>query len=778
LGNYVIRDELNVINSKGEGFVTNYWTRPGSDTSMACKKLSYVKLFKPLNWYIGTGDYYIDFTTNVQEEVLDWLSNYRFGSEGYIFVNTYDGDALLMDGEIIKEKKNIWNLEDPNGTKVIQEERKAVKNPDGDFIYYSWRKLTNSEISHKMSFVKGVPVWRWMVGAGVYIEDMNQVLNTKNLEIKKAIKRDIIVVIIFLGVLFVLLYLFALYLSKKATNNIDSFIQFFKNASNKNILIDESKFHFSEFKTLANSANKMITEIKKSEARNKKEEAHYKKLFEESPEAIAFLNNDKQVLRINTAFTKLFGFEISEIVNKELDKFIVPEELKEQALIYTKKFKEGFNVQIEAVRINKNNQKVHVSIMGTPISVNQQLLGYYVIYRNISEQKEFEQQLYDSKTKAEESDRLKSSFLTNLSHEIRTPLNAIMGFSTLLNTKKVSKEDQKEYLRILANSGKLLLEIIDNIIDISKVESSTLTVNKSNSNLNMLLDELLIDFLEYKNNMKLDKIDISLQKEINDRELYILTDLKRLKQVYSNLLDNALKFTEKGKVEFGYYIKEQEIICFVKDTGIGINEDEVNFIFDRFRQADESTTRKYGGTGIGLALCKSLVELLGGKLWVESKKEDLPTTKGAKFYFTIPYDVVKPDKKLFEKPKIVENIDWSNKKVLIAEDVETNYKLLFTFLAKTKVKIFWAKDGKEAVDMIERDSDFDLILMDINMPIMTGHEALKLLINKGYNIPVIAQTAYATEEQRYEIIDLGYSDCILKPITFQSLLQKLSRFLD
>ncbi|MCK5168349.1 MAG: cache domain-containing protein [Bacteroidales bacterium] len=773
LGNYVIQDELKVINSKEEGFVTNYWTRPGSDTSMAFKKLSYVKLFKPLNWYIGTGDYYIDFTTNVQEEVLDWLSNYRFDSEGYIFVNTYDGDALLMDGEIIKEKKNIWNLEDPNGTKVIQEERKAVKNPDGDFIYYSWRKLTNSEISHKMSFVKGIPGWRWMVGAGVYIEDMNQVINTKNREIKKSINRDILIIIIYLSILFVLLYLFALYLSKKATNNIDSFIQFFKNASYKNILIDESKIHFSEFKALAKSANKMITEIKKSEVRNQEKEAHSEKLFEESPEAIVFVNNEGQVQRINAAFTKLFGFENSEIINQELDDFIVPEELKEQALIYTKKFKEGFNVQIEAIRKNKNKQKVHVSIIGTPISVNRQLFGYYVIYRNISEQKEFEQQLYDSKTKAEESDRLKSSFLTNLSHEIRTPLNAIMGFSTLLNTKEVSKEDQKEYLRILANSGKLLLEIIDNIIDISKVESSTLTVNKNKSNLNTMLDELLIDFLEFKNNMDLDKIDITLQKEIDDKELYILTDLKRLKQVYSNLLENALKFTEKGKVEFGYYIKGQEIICFVKDSGIGINENEINFIFDRFRQADESTTRKYGGTGIGLALCKSLVELLGGKLWVESKKGE-----GANFYFAIPYDVVKPDKKILIKPKIVENIDWSNKKVLIAEDVETNYKLLFSFLSKTKVKIYWAKDGKEAVDLVEKNPDFDLILMDINMPIMTGHEALKHLINKGYNMPVIAQTAYATEEQRYDILDLGYSDYILKPITFQSLLQKLSKFLD
>ncbi len=273
--------------------------------------------------------------------------------------------------------------------------------------------------------------------------------------------------------------------------------------------------------------------------------------------------------------------------------------------------------------------------------------------------------------------------------------------------------------------------------------------------------------------MKLDKINITLQKEINDKELYVLTDLKRLRQVYSNLLDNALKFTEKGKVEFGYHIKGQEIVCFVKDTGIGINADKIDFIFDRFRQADESTTRKHGGTGIGLSLCKSLVELLGGKLWVESKKAE-----GSEFYFTLPYDVVKPDIKLRKEPMIVENIDWSNKKILIAEDVETNYKLLFTLLSKTKAKIYWAKDGKEVIDMVAKDSDFDIILMDINMPIMNGHEALKHLIKDGIKIPVIAQTAYATDDQEYEIIDLGYSDYILKPITFQSLLQKLSKIFD
>lgn len=773
LGSYVMQNELKTVTAKGEGFVTNYWTRPGFDSSMAFKKISYVKLFKPLNWYIGTGDYYKDFTYEVQQDVINWLSNYRFGNEGYVFVNTYEGDAIITDGKKVEEKRNLWNLEDPNGVKVIQEERKAIKNPEGDYIYYSWKKLTNNKISQKISFVKGVPEWNWMIGAGVYIEEINEVVQAKKEALKTSIKKDVLLITIWLSILLIFIYLFALLLSRKTKATINSFVQFFEKASHENVLIDESKINFSEFKTIGKSINQVITEIKESKLQSQEKDARYEKLFEESPEAIAFLDKYGVIERINTAFTKLFGYQKEECVHKELDDLIVPEELKKEASAHSENFKEGYSKQIEAIRITKDQKKVFVSIIGTPILVNEQLIGYYVIYRNISEQKTFEQQLYDSKIKAEESDRLKTSFLTNLSHEIRTPLNAIIGFSTLLNTKEVSREDQKEYLRLLNNSGKLLLEIIDNIIDISKIESANLSVNKTNSNINTMLDELLLDLKEHMESSKLESIDLTLHKAVRDKELYVLTDIKRLRQIFSNLLDNALKFTSTGRVEFGYKLNEYEILCFVKDTGIGIQDNEVEFIFDRFRQADESTTRKYGGTGVGLALTKSLVELLGGKIWVESKKGE-----GAKFFFTIPYEVSKNKKRVISKNKLSKNTNWQDKTIVIAEDVEANYKLLYSYLSNTKATIIWAKNGEQAVQLVEQKPNIDLILMDINMPVMNGHEALKELQDRGYRMPVIAQTAYATEEQHDEILNLGYSDYILKPITFNLLMQKISRFLN
>ncbi len=772
LGSYVMQDELKVVTTKGEGFVTNYWTRPGLDSSMAFKKISYVKLLKPLGWYIGTGDYYEDFTREIQQDVIDWLSSYRFGNEGYIFVNTYDGDAIITDGKKAEKKRNLWNLEDPNGIKVIQEERRAIKNPEGDFIYYSWKKLTSDEIGQKISFVKGVPEWKWMVGAGVYLEEINEVLLTKRETLKASIKKDVLFITLWLSVLLIFICIFALFLSRKTKATIDSFVQFFKKASHENVLIDESKINFSEFKIIGRSINQVITEIKESKLQSQEKEARYEKLFEESPEAIAFLDKDGVIQRINSTFTKLFDFKNSECVHKKLDELIVPEELRTEASIYSSNFKDGYSKQIEAIRLTKNKKKVFVSIIGTPILVNENLIGYYVIYRNISEQKTFEQQLYESKIKAEESDRLKTSFLTNLSHEIRTPLNAIIGFSTLLNTKEVSREDQKEYLRLLGNSGKLLLEIIDNIIDISKIESANLSVNKTNSNINTMLDELLIDFKEHKDNSKLNAIDLTLHKAIHDKELYILTDIKRLRQIFTNLLDNALKFTSKGKVEFGYKLNENEILCFVKDTGIGIKDDEVEFIFDRFRQADESTTRKYGGTGVGLALTKSLVELLGGKIWVESL-----TGQGAKFYFTIPYEVSKKKENTTLKNNQFKKKNWHDKTILVAEDVEANYKLLHSYLANTRATIKWAKNGLEALQIVENNPRIDLILMDINMPVMNGHEALQEIQSKGYTVPVIAQTAYATEDQHDEILNLGYSDYILKPITLGLLIQKISKFL-
>ncbi|MEA2107608.1 MAG: cache domain-containing protein [Bacteroidota bacterium] len=771
MGNYIMRDEINLVKTQKEGFVTGFWKRPGYDDNMTHKKTSFVKLFEPYNWYIGTGEYVEDFEKEVQKEVLERLSKIRFSQEGYIFVNTYNGDALIKDGKIITQKINLWDYKDPNGVKVIQKERKAVKNPKGGYIYYSWKKLNSDEIVPKMSYVKGISEWQWMVGAGIYFEDINPILNQQKTALKQTIQKNVLTIIIVFGAVLTFLFIFTYFLSKKAKANVNSFLDFFKNASQNLEEIDESKLDFYEFKMIARSANKMIHEIKTSQEKKKEDEAIFERLFESAPEAIALIGNNGKVIKVNQGFTNLFGFTKDELINKDVDNFIVPEELKDQAKEYNNKIMRGLEVEAEEIRIKKDQSKVFVSILSTPIKFKKDQLGIYVIYRDITQQKETERILHEAKTKAEESDRLKSAFLTNMSHEVRTPMNAITGFSNLILNRDLSEKNKIEYLNIINQSSNTLLEIIDNIIDVSKIEAENLVINKVKCNINTILDELYIDANQQKKELGLNNIDIKLSKGVQTNSLEVITDPKRFKQIFSNLLDNALKFTENGFIEFGYTIEDNNLLCFVKDTGIGFAKDQEKYIFEPFRQADDSSTRKHGGTGLGLTLTKKLVELLGGEINVEAVKN-----KGANFYFNIPFEFSKKETGI--NMLIPNKINWKNKKILIAEDVETNYQFLHTLLKKTRANVSWAKNGEEVIQMIEKNKNYDLILMDIQMPKMNGHKAFKQLRNHGINIPVIAQTAYAMDSDIKEIKNIGYNDYIIKPIEIKKLFKKITKYLD
>lgn len=388
----------------------------------------------------------------------------------------------------------------------------------------------------------------------------------------------------------------------------------------------------------------------------------------------------------------------------------------------------------------------------------------------IDEHKKTMNSLEIAKNKAEEADRIKTNFLANMSHEVRTPMNAITGFSQMLVYDHLSNQKRREYITMVQEGCNNLTNLIDDIVDFAAIESGQAKIEKKEFNPHPIL-EFLYD--HYTNELvKRDKegLIISYANENSENDIAIYTDPARLKQILSILIDNALKFTEKGHVEFGFtHPNNTEIQFYVRDTGIGIDEKYFNQIFERFRQIDEGTTKKYGGAGIGLSVAKNLIELLGGKVFVEST-----LGRGTSFYFNLPFKI--------EEATLVNNVqpnqfNWENKVILVAEDKKINFEIIKETLSLTHINLLWAKNGEEALRFVQANDHIDLILMDIQMPVMDGYECTKRIKEITTAIPIIAQTAYALPQDSYKCFDAGCDDYISKPISLDQFLIKINKYL-
>jgi signal transduction histidine kinase/CheY-like chemotaxis protein len=374
-------------------------------------------------------------------------------------------------------------------------------------------------------------------------------------------------------------------------------------------------------------------------------------------------------------------------------------------------------------------------------------------------------ELVKAKLKAEENDRLKTSFLSNLSHEIRTPMNAIVGFTELMMNTKVKEQEQNEYLNIIDKSGKNLISIIDDLIEMSKIDSHQITPNLTSVNIESCINELYETIKVTIKKSK--KIDFFILENKSPAHFNISTDEVKLRQIIVNLVTNAIKFTNEGYVAFGYEVIEdkQQIKFTVKDTGFGIDEDSHQHIFDRFRRVGDEKSIKAGGLGLGLAISKAYVEMLGGTIALESK-----IGKGSIFSFTIPLVYDKVEMITVQPIKNKTNIKGEEEgTILIAEDDNINF-LLFQKIMKTKnFKIIRAQNGQEAVNICLNNPEIDLVLMDIKMPVMDGFEAFEKIHPIRPNLPVIAQTAFSSNEDKERILKEGFSDYITKPINREKL---------
>jgi len=563
-----------------------------------------------------------------------------------------------------------------------------------------------------------------------------------------------------------------------------------------------SLIYFNGRKTILGFV-KDITERKETENALKTSEEKFKKAFLTSPDSISISRIDTgEYIAVNKSFTDILGYQEKEVIGKTSlslniwknratrDKFIKRlvsgGVVKNMAIDFITKSGEIRHTLLSASIINLS-EKPHILSIARDISdrrkaeeklkmLNEELKKqneeYEILNNNLKKSMDririINRELEDAKHKAEESDRLKSAFLANMSHEIRTPMNGILGFSNLLKDTNNTPQERLTYLNVIEQSGNKLLSLINNLIDISRIELGQMGVNKSACNVTKQLKDIHLFFSQeaQQKNIKLD-----YQEPPDNKQILLQTDCEKFNAIISNLIKNALKYTKEGRILYGFVKEGKNLKFFVKDTGIGIAKDRQNAIFDRFVQADIEDRNVYEGAGLGLSIAKAYVEMLGGKIWLESEEG-----KGSAFFFTIPDN--SPSKKTpsavhqNDPPATKKNTPKLN--ILIVEDDTFSNQLLTLMLNKVAKKLFHASTGQEAIEIFKNHPEIDLIMMDIKMKEMDGYQTTKEIRKISNQVVIIAQTAYAMVGDKEKALAAGCNDYLTKPVMLKDILEKIN----
>lgn len=486
-------------------------------------------------------------------------------------------------------------------------------------------------------------------------------------------------------------------------------------------------------------------------------------------------------------------FFVGKIVGKTLTNYVLKS--KEPLMANVEKLEE----LEKAGRIERFDS--HSKIwLGVPLKVKGKIIGVLVVQSYTNEnaydesdmkllefvsaqisisihRKKTEDDLIAALTKAQESDRLKSAFLTNMSHEIRTPMNGILGFSDLMKAPDLSDEKKEKYISVIEKSGARMLKTINNLMDISKIEAGQIKIYLSAVNINEQMEELS-DF--FKEEAEKKGLQFSVKNTLTAQEAFIKSDSEKIHAILTNLIANAFKYTHEGSIEFGCYKKGDIIEFYVKDTGIGIPNNRKKAIFDRFVQADIEDREVYEGSGLGLSISKAYAEMLGGEIWVESEVENLSTSevRGSRFYFTIPHSVKMEEKTSFEASvfKEINEIQNSGFKILIADDEEIVRTYLTALVESLSKELIYANNGLEAVELCRKHPDIDLILMDVKMSGINGYEATRQIRGFNKEVVIISQTAYALAGDREKALEAGCNDYISKPFKKDELLDIIGKY--
>lgn len=497
-------------------------------------------------------------------------------------------------------------------------------------------------------------------------------------------------------------------------------------------------------------------------------------LIQAADDGISFYDRDWSVRFANPAFYSVIGYDSAtyNLINSEA--LIHPDDSGYHAERLESLKSNGY-FESELRLMHKDGHYVNLSTKSVTVKDDYgEIIGSLTISRDITKIKNILEELVKANNEAESSSRLKSNFLANISHEIRTPLNSVVGFSNLLLTDGLAKEVREEYIEHINHNSEKLLQIIGDIIDLSRLESSQIEITYEEASVNSIVNEVIEEARQViRRNEK--SIILNIKNQFEESTDLIFTDRIWLRRVLTHLMDNAVKFTLNGSIEFSYYVEDKDLMFKIRDTGIGINKENLGRIFEEFRQEIDGHHRPFEGLGIGLTLAKEVIERMGGKIYVESEKGI-----GSVFSFAIPYRPAGSSRTRLNaliKDQLISPVDWSSKKCLLVDDNKDVLIYLNRILLDTGIIILASRSGPEAVDLVRKNPDIDVILLDMQMPEMNGIEATKEIRKIMKDVPIIAQTAFIFEDDKDIILEAGCDACLIKPIRKDQLLTVMSTFI-
>jgi PAS domain S-box-containing protein len=517
-------------------------------------------------------------------------------------------------------------------------------------------------------------------------------------------------------------------------------------------------------KKLANQKNEIAKELADSEKL-------YGILIQSADDGISFYDKEWNLKLANNAFYSIIGVDRDSYHSARVETFIHPDDLE-----YIPRRVEALeNKGFFESELRLKHRDGHYIILSTRSVVikddSGEIIGALTISRDITSLKQVHEELVNAKIEAETSNKLKDSFLANISHEIRTPLNSVVGFANLLLPEGVSKEAKEEYIEQINYNSEKLLQIIGDIIDLSRLESSQIEISYEEASLSEIINEVIKETRQViKRNEK--PIILTVKNQFEDNVDLIFTDRTWLKRVLNHLLDNAVKFTLEGSVELSYCKENDNVLFKVKDTGIGIKRENLGRIFEEFKQEIDGHQRPFEGLGVGLTLAKEVINRMGGKIFVQSEKG-----MGSEFSFIIPYRPAGSTKYKSRTLQKITPVDWSSKKCLLVDDNKDVLIYLNRILLDTGISVLTARSGMEAIELIRNTPDIDVLVLDMQLPEMNGIEATKEIRKVRKDLPIIAQTAFIFEDDKDIILEAGCDACLIKPIRKEHLLTAISGFI-